>query len=302
MSEEIFQIKSITQMHNLLGLEKPKHPLITVIKNHDFKAPKEMLGMRLSAHFYGISLKGAHCGVTYGRKHYDFEEGVLVFHQPDEVATITDDINDPDEAGWSLFFHPDLIRTSPLGGYIDDYTFFHYNSHESLHLSDDEKKVLMDCLTKIIDEYEQRIDNHSQRVIVSNLELMLNYCSRFYERQFNTRSAQNQDIANKVKELLRNYFQNEEQTANGLPSIQYVADNVHLSPNYLSDLLKKETGRSTKDYINDFLVEKAKRLLLNSNDTVSSIAYHLGFNYPHYFSRLFKAKTGVSPNAYREVN
>jgi YesN/AraC family two-component response regulator len=189
-----------------------------------------------------------------------------------------------------------------LGENIENYTFFSYDVHEALHLSDKEKKTISDCVDKIKEEYNERIDNHSQRVIVSTLELLLNYCSRFYERQFNTRTAQNKDIVTKVENLLKDYYKHGLLTEQGSPSLQYLADKVNLSHNYLSDLLKKETGRSAKDHINDFLVNKAKNLLLSTEDSVSEIAYELGFNYPHYFSRLFKTKTGVSPQKYRELS
>ncbi|MTI31544.1 helix-turn-helix domain-containing protein [Xanthovirga aplysinae] len=301
MSEEIIKIKSISQLHEMLGYEKPKHPLVSIIDVSKLEIKEEMIGLRYSPDFYSISLKGAHCGILYGRKHYDFEEGVLVFTAPNQVISATEKYDPQGDKGWMLLFHPDLIRRSALGENMDNYSFFSYENHEALHLSEQEKKILSDCVERIRYEYEQRIDNHSQRVIVSSLELLLNYCSRFYERQFNTRSPQNKDIVVQVERLLKAYFNSGQLTEYGPPSIQYCADKVHLSPNYLSDLLKKETGRSAKDHINDFLVDKAKNMLINSNDSVSEIAYSLGFNYPHYFSRLFKTKTGLTPQKYREL-
>lgn len=301
MTDDIIKIKSITHLHQMLGCEKPLHPLISVIDLFKVDLPEALIGQKLTANFYCMNLKGGRCGMLYGRHHYDFEEGVLIFMGPNQVVAATRDI-DPDDAGWMLFFHPDLIRTTPLGESIDDYTFFSYAAHEALHLSEQEREILNDCIARIRKEYEQRIDNHSHRVLVSNLELLLNYCARFYERQFNTRKAQNQDLLTQVELLLRNYYKSGQLAEQGLPSVQFLANQIHLSPNYLSDLLRKETGRSAKDHINDFLVEKAKTLLMSTNDTVSEIAFNLGFNYPHYFGRLFKTKTGLTPQQYRELN
>ena len=302
MPGEILQIKSISQLHKMLGFEKPKHPLISVIDVSKLKITADMVNIKTAANLYYIGMKSADCGVQYGRHHYDFEEGVLAFHGPNQVFYAKSEKEFDKESGFMLFFHPDLIRTTPLGENIEDYTFFTYDVHEALHLSDQEKQTIKDVIDKIRDEYNERIDNHSNRVIVSSLELLLNYCSRFYERQFNTRTVQNKSIVTKVESILRDYYKSGQLAAYGPPSLHSIAEKVNLSHNYLSDLLKKETGRSAKDHINDFLVEKAKNLLLSTEESVSEIAYDLGFNYPHYFSRLFKAKTGVSPQKYRELN
>jgi AraC-like DNA-binding protein len=302
MSGEILEIKSISQLHEMLGFEKPKHPLISVIDVSKLKITSEMINIKMAANLYYIGMKSADCGVQYGRHHYDFEEGVLAFHGPNQVFYATSEKEFDKESGFMLFFHPDLIRTTPLGENIENYTFFSYDVHEALHLSNQEKHTIKDVIDKIKEEYNERIDNHSQRVIVSSLELLLNYCSRFYERQFNTRTVQNKNIVTKVEDVLKDYYKSGQLTDYGPPSLQLIADKVNLSHNYLSDLLKKETGRSAKDHINDFLVEKAKNLLLSTEDSVSEIAYDLGFNYPHYFSRLFKNKTGITPQKYRELN
>ncbi|GAA5032045.1 AraC family transcriptional regulator [Marivirga lumbricoides] len=302
MPEEIFKIKSLTQLHEVLGYEKPKHPLISVIEVSKMQIPKELLNMRMSANLYLISMKGSHCGIQYGRNYYDFEEGVLVFTAPHQVVAATTEIEDESEAGWMLFFHPDIIKGSSLDENISNFHFFDYESHEALHLSDQEKNTLNNCIDNIKNEYNERIDNHSQKVIVSSLELLLNYCSRFYERQFNTRAIQNKDIVTKIENFLNTYYEKGQLAEFGSPSIKYIADQVNLSPNYLSDLLRKETGRSAKDHVNDFLVNKAKSILLSTNNSVSEVAYTLGFNYPHYFSRLFKTKTGLTPQEYRELN
>lgn len=302
MKDSIIHIKSVSEGHQMLGFEKPKHPLITLLNEADLQIPGELVGARVTTDLYYMALKDSECGVLYGRNHYDFEDGVLMFTSPGQVVTILEATNRTPGSGWMLFFHPDLIRRSPLGAGIDRYSFFNYDVHEALHLSEQEEKILTDCAVMIRDEYTQRIDSHSINVIISTLELMLNYCLRFYERQFNTRATQNKDVVVQFENLLRSYFNSDELVASGVPTLQYFADHIHLSQNYLSDLLRKETGRSAKDHINDYVVEKAKMILLNSDQSVSEIAFNLGFNYPHYFSRLFKAKTGQTPLEYRALN
>jgi YesN/AraC family two-component response regulator len=247
-------------------------------------------------------LKDASCGLDYGRKPYDFNEGVLFFSAPKQVFTVTKVQKLNDVKGWMLYFHPDLIRNTKLASIIDNYTFFNYEINEALHLSEKEQYVLNNIVNLIENEINERIDNHSQQVLVSNIELILSYSQRFYERQFNTRSAQNTDVVSKVEKLLKNYYKTHELIETGQPSIEYLAGECHLSPNYLSDLLSKETGRSAKEHINDFLIKKAKHLLLSSNNSISGIAYSLGFNYPHYFGRLFKKKTGKTPQEFRQLN
>lgn len=274
MSESIIHVKSIAQVHQMLGYEKPTHPLITVIDASKLVVTKDMVGVRLLSDLYYIGLKDGSCGMDYGRNQYDFEEGVLFFTAPGQVISPTQEQKANDIEGWMIYFHPDLIRKSPLGEHIDQYTFFSYDVHEALHVSDREKDVLTACIQQIKAECDQRIDNHSQRVITSNLELLLNYALRFFERQFNTRTNVHQDTAQQFERHLKAYF-NSELIQKGLPSIQYFADKLNLSQNYLSDLLQKESGRSAKDFINDYVVEKAKNMLLGSNNAVSEIAYNL---------------------------
>jgi len=301
MSDPLLKIKSISQLHQLLGCSKPKHPLISVLDPQKLQVTPDMRNVRVVSDFYAVWLKTTDCGMEYGRNHYDFEEGVLVFTGPQQVVSVSGEVAD-DEEGWMLFFHPDLIRSTGLGEKIGQYSFFSYDLHEALHLSDAEKATITQCIENIKAEYGQRIDDHSQSVIVANIELLLNYCSRYYARQFNTRTTANKDILTRFERALQDYFESDQLLKQGMPSVQYLAEQVHLSADYLSDLLKKETGRTAKDHINDFVVEKAKYLLLNSTDSISGIAYELGFNYPHYFSRLFKAKTGWTPQEYRSLN
>ncbi len=279
---------------------KPMHPLITIIDTAKMAYGEEIVGVKISSDLYCIALKDKSCAMDYGRNHYDFDEGALIFTAPQQVITLNKPQRLNEVQGWMLYFHPDLIRNTALGTRIDSYSFFNYAVHEALHLSEQEQDTLTTCIQMIRKEVSARIDNHSQQVLVSNIELLLNYCARYYERQFNTRSAQNKDVISKVEALLKDYYQSDQLLTSGQPTIAYLAQQCFVSPSYLSDLLKKETGKTTKDHINDFLIEKAKTLLLNSSDSISGIAYTLGFNYPHYFSRLFKNKTGMTPQAYRD--
>lgn len=302
MSKDVIHIESISQLLEGSGFGKATHPLIAIIDTANIVFGKEMLGLKITSDLYSIALKDASCGLDYGRKPYDFDEGVLFFSAPKQVFTVTKIQKLNEVKGWMLYFHPDLIRTTKLASKIDDFTFFNYEVNEALHLSEKEQSVLNNLVNLIDNEIHERIDSHSQKVLVSNIELILSYSFRFYERQFNTRSAQNTDMVSKVESLLKNYYKTHELIETGQPTIEYLAGECHLSANYLSDLLRKETGRSAKEHINDFLIEKGKHLLLSSTDSISGIAYSLGFNYPHYFGRIFKKKTGKTPQEYRQMN
>jgi AraC-like DNA-binding protein len=302
MGNNIIHIKSINQLLESSGFGKATHPLIAIIDTANIVFGEEMQGLKISSDLYSIALKDASCGLDYGRKPYDFNEGVLYFSAPKQVFTVTKIQKLNEVKGWMIYFHPDLIRNTKLASKIDDYTFFNYEVNEALHLSEKEQSVLNNLVNIIDNEIQERIDNHSQQVLVSNIELILSYSFRFYERQFNTRSAQNTDIVSKVESLLKDYYKTHELIETGQPTIEYLASECHLSANYLSDLLSRETGRSAKEHINDFIIEKAKNLLLSSTDSISGIAYSLGFNYPHYFGRIFKNKTGKTPQEYRLMN
>lgn len=299
MGDEIVKIKSVFEICEFLKVDKPTHPLITVVDTSKVAYDENQVGIKMNANLYTIAMKDKSCGLDYGRNHYDFNEGALIFLGPGQVFSVHNTQQFNEVKGWVLYFHPDLIRNTPLGTRIDDYTFFSYDIHEALHLSEDEEEIITNCIELIQNEISERIDHHSQQVLVSNVELLLNYCSRYYDRQFSTRTTHHRDIVTKVEAILKDYTNTGLLVDVGPPSVQYLAEQCHLSSNYLSDLLKRETGRSAKDHINDFIVDKAKNLLLGSEDTVSGIAYQLGFNYPHYFSRLFKAKTGLTPQEYR---
>lgn len=298
----ILRIKSISQLHAILGFPKPKHPLISLIDTANIQITEERVNSKVVYDFYMISLKDKSCGVDYGRNSFDFDEGVMIFTAPGQTYTFTKSYDFGEIQGWMLYFHPDLLHNTGLGQQISNYLFFNYDVVEALHLSEDEEKTITTTVGNIVSEYEQRIDNHSQRVIVSNLELLLNYGLRFYERQFNTRTNHNKDIISQFERALKDYFRSEQLIEFGLPDIQYFADKAHYSKHYFSDLIKKETGRTPKDHINDYVIEKAKQMLLSTEQSISEIAYDLGFNYPHYFSRLFKKQTGETPKEFRNMN
>jgi AraC family transcriptional regulator, transcriptional activator of pobA len=206
------------------------------------------------------------------------------------------------EEGWALVFHPDLLNNSALGVKINSYSFFHYDANEALHISDDEKLMLKDCVEKISKEYSQNIDKHTQTLIQNNIELLLNYCDRFYDRQFITRAKVSHDVVQKFERMLKDYFNNESLIDLGLPDVKYFASALNLSPNYLSDLLKRYTGKSTQEHTHLQLIEKAKILLWGSDKSISEIAYELGFEHPSHFTKIFKTKTGKSPTEYRHLN
>lgn len=299
----ILHLENISDINRVLKQEKTKHPLVSVI---DFTKVDEQIpeGTKISSGFYSIMFKN-YClnRLKYGREYYDFQEGSLICIAPKQVITLDNEIEKRvDMMGWGIFFHPDLIRGTSLGKTIKNYSFFSYETQEALHLSEKEKQTLYDCVLKIENELSENIDSHSQRLIVSNIELLLNYCSRYYERQFITRKSINKDVLTQFETALKDYFSSQETKKNGLPSVKHLADKVCLSANYLSDLLKKETGMNAQEHIHFYLIEEAKNLLQGSSISVSELAYSLGFEYPQYFSRLFKSKTGMTPMEYRNLN
>ncbi len=301
MMNELFVIKSVTQVHELFQLEKPKHPLVSVFENNP-KVIGDWGPIRILTELYFVSLKDGISGsFQYGRNTYDFDEGAMTFIAPGQVmkpGEMTGFLN----PGWTIAFHPDLIRRSELGSSIDQYTFFGYDVFEALYVSDQEKKSLTELAKKIEQEIGQTIDRHTQKLIVSTIELLLDYCTRYYDRQFYTRSNINIDTVSQFEGLLKDYFLKEDQLEFGMPSVKYCAEQLNMSPNYLSDLLKKETGRNAQDHIHAFIIDKAKTILLSTTDSVTQVASGLGFDYPQHFSRLFKNKTGMSPTEYRKLN
>ncbi|NBA85993.1 helix-turn-helix domain-containing protein [Emticicia sp. CRIBPO] len=253
--------------------------------------------------FYAVILKETRCGdMRYGNNYYDYADGTMVFFAPGQVITHEPEGEWHQPYGKALVFHADMIKGTTLGKQINEYSFFNYKSNEALHLSEKEKATVSICLDNIESEIRQNIDKHSKKLIVANLELLLKYCSRFYDRQFITRENVNHGIVEQFEEILNDFFRNEKHKTDGLPSVSYFADQLHLSSNYFGDLIKKETGKSALDFIHLKLLETAKDRILDTTKSISEIAYELGFKYPQHFSRLFKQKVGVSPLEYRGTN
>ena len=295
---ELLQIETISQIHELIG-DKPKHPLVSVIDFSKIKeSPKEL--PRFVVGFYGIVFKNdSKCEWKYGRNRYDFQEGTLIFIAPGQVLEVEVDGSGSEKNGWGIFFHPDLLFGTNLNPDKPEYSFFSYDVSEALHISDSEKISLFDLVNKIDIEISQNIDRHSKRLIVSNIELLLNYCIRYYDRQFITRSHKNSDIVTRFEAILKEYFNSGELLKTGIPSVSYCSDKMNLSASYLSDLLKKETGKSTIEHIHFKLIDRAKHLLLNSEDSIRMVAFDLGFEYPQHFNKLFKKYSGMSPKEFR---
>ena len=299
MKKELLHISTISEFSEVFGLHKPSNSLVTIINTSELKTNPNLLAKNFVLDLYSITLKGNESGVFFGRKNYDFDEGVMVFTAPNQILSIEETEHLNDNKGWMLLFHPDLIRDSSLVEKLKDYKFFSYALQEALHLSEAEQETVSECSHLIVEEILRQEDYHSKQVFVSILELLLNLCNRFYERQFNTRSIQNNYAVTKVDSILKEYYAAGYLAEKGIPNVEFLANKIGLSPNYLSDLLKKETGRSAKEYINYFVIDKAKTLLVKDKVSVSELAYQLGFNYPHYFSRIFKSKTGLTPQEYR---
>lgn len=297
--DEIMKLENISQFNLLRGL-KTLHPLVSVI---DFSNMKLIPEARVSYGFYCVYLKEAKCGdLKYGCNYYDYQEGTLVFIAPGQVVGIGNLPNSPMPKGYGLLFHPDIIRGTSLGHNMKDYSFFSYESNEALHISEKEHEIVMDCFNKIDHELHQSIDKHSKTLIANNIELLLNYCMRFYDRQFITRSHVNKDILVRFERLLDEYFKSEMPQTLGVPTVKYCAEKIHLSANYLGDLIKKETGKSPQEHIQLKLMDVAKERIFDTSKSVSEIAYELGFKYPQHFSRMFKNETGMSPSDYRLLN
>jgi len=275
------------------------HPLVSVL---DLSKADPRRGSRMYFGFYTVFLKDVKCGdLTYGKNTYDYQEGTLVFLAPGQViGVVGEELYQP--KGHVLVFHPDLIHGTSLGRHIGDHTFFSYSTREALHLSEAERQIILDCLMKIDYELRRTIDKHSKNLIVSNIELFLGYCTRFYDRQFITRQTVHQGTLEKFERILNEYFSTGKLETLGLPSVSYCAEQVNLSANYFGDLIKKETGKSAQEFIQVKLMEAAKEKIADSNKTISEIAYELGFKYPQHFTRAFKKNTGYSPNEYRALN
>jgi len=301
---KIIRLENITQFNEMRGVET-LHPLVSIIdlsKAKPFEISPDA-ETRFYYGFYAIFLKEIKCGdLKYGCSYYDYQEGSMVFIAPGQVLSVVRPVTNVPPKGVALLFHPDLIRGTSLGENIKKYSFFQYEVNEALHLSLNERQVILECLNKISQELLHPIDKHSKTLIVNNIELLLNYCMRFYDRQFITRGNANKDILSRFEKLLDEYFQSEKLSISGIPTVKYCADKLHLSANYFGDLVKKETGKSPLEHIRLKLIDLAKQKLFDTGRTVSEIAYELGFKHPQHFSRMFKNETGFTPNRFRLMN
>jgi AraC family transcriptional activator of pobA len=296
-----FRIKTISEYHHVMGLPKPEHPLITVINFDDLKNPLSSKSTSVLFDFYSISLKrsfNAKVKYKYGQQAYDFNEGIMFFISPNQVFSVEAEA-DVKLSGWMLLVHPDFLWNTPLAQKIKQYEYFNYAVHEALHLSDKEETIIVDIMQKVAQEYHSNIDKFSQDVILAQLELLLTYAERFYQRQFITRKITNHKIVDRLESILMEYFNTNNLAEKRLPTVQYIADTLNVSPNYLSALLKMLTGKSTQQHIHDKLIEKAKERLTTTTLSVGEIAYELGFEHSQSFSKLFKSKTNLSPLEFR---
>lgn len=294
--EEVIKLNEVDKYNKLFGLET-RHPLVSVVDLS--KATRWPEHFKVNYGVYALYLKDTYCGnITYGRQSYDYQDGTIVGFAPGQVAE-TEMLKNIQPNAHGILFHPDLIRGTALGQEIKNYSFFSYETREALHLSEDEREIVMDCLHKIETELRHSIDKHSRRLICANIGLLLDYCMRFYERQFITRGKTNRDVLTRFENLLDEYFESALAEQDGLPTVKYFADKLCLSSNYFGDMFKKETGKSPQEYIQEKVIELAKERISDTADTVSQIAYSLGFQYPQHFCRLFKKRVGYTPSEYR---
>lgn len=297
---EIVDLKTVNEYGAPLKLTS-LHPLVSVLDLSKGEWPENSGTKAVRYHFYGVFLKeGVECTIRYGRQNYDFQEGTLVFVGPEQLVTISNEPGRKKMSGYALLFHPDLLLGTHLGRNMDDYSFFSYELFEALHISQKERQIVMDCFAKIEDELSERIDKHSKAVIVSNIELFLNYCKRFYDRQFITRDKVNGSVIDNFESSLKEYIRSGLAQDKGIPSVAQFAEEQNLSANYFGDLVKKETGKSAQEFIQLKLIEIAKDRIYDPEQSISEIAYSLGFKYPQHFTRLFKQQVGISPKEFRE--
>ncbi len=298
--DKIEKLSSVTQFNSRRGQET-LHPLVSVL---DQSKSVKIQAKKYLSELYVIFLKDVRCeDFQYGRSKYDYQEETLLFISPNQTFgfDLLDDVL-IQPSGWALVFHPDFIRGTSLGRTIKEYGFFAYDVNEALHISTRERQIILECFTKIKEELERGIDKHSKTLIINNIELLLNYCVRFFDRQFITRENINKDILNRFEHLLNEYFESNQPQNGGLPSVAYFAEKLNLSANYFGDLVKKETGKSALEYIQTKVIDVAKEQFFDQSKSISEIAYGLGYKYPQHFTRLFKQKVGVSPNEYRGLN
>lgn len=295
-TKEMIVIDSVDRYNEIFGLET-RHPLISIIDLAKSTTWPTRAWFRYEV--YALYLKNVKCGdIKYGRQYYDYQDGTIVCFAPGQITDLEMLPNiQPNAHG--ILFHPDLIRGTALGQEIKKYSFFSYEINEALHISEEERQTVMDCLQKITIELEHSIDKHSRRLICANIGLLLDYCMRFYERQFDTRNGVNKDIIVRFEHLLNEYFEGDAPQKQGLPSVKYFADKVFLSANYFSDMVRKQTGKTVSEYIQDKMIGLVKEQLLSTDKTTSQIAYEIGFQYPQHLSRMFKRIVGMTPNKFR---
>lgn len=294
----LYKFESLTDFHRVFGLQKPLHPMVSFINIDDLKTLAEDFPKSMVMDFYKISFKTGLCGqAKYGQSYYDFGEGGLVFTAPNQVF---ESPSGSRSAGYLLLIHPDFLLSYTLANKIREYGFFSYAANEALHLSDKEKDTILSIFKIIDDELRSRIDDFSQDVMIAQIELLLNYSNRFYRRQFITRKAVNNDLLQKLEEILDNHFNSDKSATEGIPTVESLSEKLNITPSYLSDMLRTLTGQNTQQHIHNKLIEKAKEKLSTTDLTVNEIAYQLGFEHPQSFSRLFKAKTNLSPLEFRQ--
>lgn len=295
-TKEMIVIDNVDRYNEIFGLET-RHPLVSIIDLTKSTTWPTRAWFRYEV--YALFLKNVKCGdIKYGRQYYDYQDGTIVCFAPGQITDL-EMLQNIQPNAHGILFHPDLIRGTALGQEIKKYSFFSYETNEALHISEEERQTVMDCLQKITIELEHSIDKHSRRLICANIGLLLDYCMRFYERQFDTRNGVNKDIIVRFEHLLNEYFEGDAPQNQGLPSVKYFADKVFLSANYFGDMVRKQTGKTVSEYIQDKMIELAKEQLMSSNKTMSQIAYEIGFQYPQHLSRMFKRIVGMTPNQFR---
>ena len=295
--DKILNLDSVDLYNKLYGLET-LNPLVSVIDLNKATSSVDLIRFYYGIYALYLKLEKA-CDIKYGRQTYDYQEGTIVCFAPGQTAETNPTTDKVQVNAHGILFHPDLLRGTSLGKNIKKYTFFSYEVNEALHLSEEERSIVMDCLKIIRMELEHGVDKHSKTLLVNHIELLLNYCMRFYERQFITRGKTNRDVLTRFENLLDEYFENTLAEQDGLPTVKYFADKLCLSSNYFGDMFKKETGKSPQEYIQEKVIELAKERISGTADTVSQIAYSLGFQYPQHFCRLFKKRVGYTPSEYR---
>lgn len=296
MKQEVIKIDTVKKFNDIFGLET-MHPMVSVINLSEATRWPETLTVNYG--IYAVYLKKTKCGdLTYGLQEYDYQEGTIVCFAPGQVVTSYMN-SDTKPEGYGILFHPDFIHGTNLGKEIKKYSFFSYNSKEALHLSEEERKIIIECFGNIEKELKNKQDKHSNRIITTNIGLMLDYCLRFYDRQFETREKSNKNVIVQFEQLLDDYFESKAPVENGLPTVKYFAEKVFLSPNYFGDMISRQTGKTASEYIHGKVVDKAKEKLISTQMTMTEIAYELGFQYPQHLSRMFKKEVGCTPNEYR---